>query len=504
MMIPPSIHTREGRVDAARRAIVVIGASIILSGCVVGPNFQRPKAPDLAGYAAENTPTSTATAKTPGGGAQVFTNGADVPGQWWTLFGSPALNALVNGALKANPDLQAAQAALRSANETYLAQRGGLWPSIGANYDLSRQQMSTTLAPPLNSTAQIYTLHTPQLTISYTPDVFGGLHRQIESAAAQAEAQRFQTEATYLTLTCNLVAAAIQEASLRDQIDATRKSIALNADILTLIQHQKALGEVSAAEVAAQEAALGQATQALPSLRKALEQQRDLIAALSGGFPNHPGAEIDSLTALSLPRDLPVSLPSQLVDQRPDVRAAEANMHTASAGVGVAIAARLPSFPLTANGGALAETFPALFSPGNAFWLLGANATQPVFEGGALLHKQRAAAATLAQTQAQYRSTVIVAFQNVADVLHALDEDAKALQAAATTEAATDRSLRVARLQLTFGQVNAIVMLNAETADKTAISTLAQARAARFTDTVAPFQALGGGWWNRTDTVGRN
>jgi len=485
-------------------AIASVCVSAAISGCVVGPNFQRPAPPAQAGYAPGAPPARTEDARTSGGDAQVFDQGADVPGAWWTLFGSPALNTLVDQALKVNPDLQSAQAALQSANETYLAQRGSLWPSAGVNYDLSRQQMSSTLAPPLNSTAQIYTLHTPQLTISYTPDVFGGVHRQIESAAAQAESQRFQTEAAYLTLTSNLVAAAIQEASLRDQIDAAQRSIKLNADILALTQHQRGLGEVSAVEVAAQEAALAQATQALPPLRKALEQQRDLIAALCGGFPNHPGAEISSLSALQLPRDLPETLPSKLVDQRPDVRAAEANLHAASAGVGVAIAARLPSFPLTANGGALAETFPALFSPGNAFWTLAVNATQPVFEGGALLHKQRAAQATFAQTQAQYRSTVITAFQNVADVLHALDEDARTLQAAAATEAATDRSLRIARLQLAHGQINSIAMLNAETTDETAVVALVQARAARFADTAALFQALGGGWWNRSDTVVKN
>ena len=446
----------------------------------------------------------TEAANTRGGDVQAFHQGADVPGQWWTLFGSPALNAIVERALKANPDLQAAQAALRSANETYLAQRGALWPSVAANYDLTRQQMSTTLAPPLNSTAQIYTLHTPQVSVSYAPDVFGGVRREIESAAAQAKSQRYQTEAAYLTLTANLVAAVIQAASLRDQIDATQRSITVDTDILTLIRHQKALGEVSAVEVAAQEAALGQANQALPPLRKALEQQQDLIAALTGGFPNDAQTQPVSLLSLTLPRDLPVSLPSKLVDQRPDVRAAEANLHAASAGVGVAIAARLPSFPLTANGGALAESFPALFSPGNAFWTLGVNATQTVFDGGALLHKHRAAQATFLQTQAQYKSTVISAFQNVADVLHALDEDARTLQAAAATEEATGASLRVARLQLARGEVNTIAMLNAETTEETALASLSQARAARYADTVALFQALGGGWWNRTETVVKN
>jgi NodT family efflux transporter outer membrane factor (OMF) lipoprotein len=482
-------------------AIAGIAGLAAMGGCVVGPNFQKPPAPVVSGYTPDPLPAATVSSPTPGGEAQRFVADQDVPGQWWALFGSPTLNALMDEALKNNPDVAAQQAALRAATETWRAQKASMWPTASASYNLLDQQVSRTLSPPLNSNDYVYALHTPQLSLSYTPDVFGELKRQAEGVEAQAEAQRFTTEATYLTLTSNLVAAVIQEASLRDQIDAAQGSIDSDTAILKLMRRQQALGEISTADVAAQEATLAQAAQTLPPLQKALGQQRDLVADLTGRFPSQSPADGVTLASLRLPPDLPTSLPSKLVEQRPDVRAAEANLHAASAGVGVAIAARLPSFTLAATAGAEALTFNSLFSPQAEFWTLGANVAQPIFDAGALRHKQRAAEASFDQSKAQYRSTVLSAFQNVADTLQALDQDARTLKAAAETRAATIHSLDLARRQLAAGQIGAIPVLNAEQADQTAAGALAQARAARLADTAALFQALGGGWWNRRDIL---
>ena len=483
-------------------SVAWLAAGLAVQGCAVGPQFQTPLAPDAARYTQAPLPARTAASPGPDGGAQRFAEGADIQGQWWTLFGSPDLDALVAQALNANPDAQAALAALRASQELAAADRGALLPTADLNYQLTRQRTSAIAASPLASNAQTFTLHTAQVTVGYVPDVFGGLHRQAESSAAQAEAQRFQAEATYLTLTANLVAAAIQQASLADQIAATRALIADDQQALDVIRRQFQLGEASRADVAAQETLVAQAQQTLPPLDKALAQQGDLIADLTGRLPSQAQAEPLALASLTLPADLPVSVPSSLTRQRPDIRAAEANLHAASAQVGVAMAARLPAFPLTANLGGQAGTFPGLFNGDDAFWALTGSVAQPVFRGGALLHRQRAAEASLDQAKAQYRSTVLASFQNVADALRAIEIDARALQAATATEASAADSLAVARQQFTAGQTSILPMLTAQQAQRQARLAVIQARAARLGDTAALFQALGGGWWNRNDVPG--
>jgi NodT family efflux transporter outer membrane factor (OMF) lipoprotein len=351
----------------------------------------------------------------------------------------------------------------------------------------------------LASSANPFTLHTLQLTVGYAPDVFGGVRRQTETVAAQAEAQRFETEAAYLTLTSNVVAAAIGEAALRNQVAATEKVIDLDGEILDLTRRQKAVGQASGADVAAQEAALAQAEAALPPLQKQLAQQHDLIAALTGHLPNEPAGQDFDLADFTLPVDLPVSLPSRLVEQRPDVKVAEANLHAASAQVGVAIANRLPSFALSASAGGASTSLASLFTQGNGFWGLSAGVTQPIFEGGALLHRQRAAEASLDQAKAQYRSTVIAACQNVADSLQALQADAAALRAADRAERSAAVSLAIARKQLEVGDASSLAVLSAEQAYQQALIGRVQAQSNRYADTAALFQALGGGWWNRRD-----
>jgi NodT family efflux transporter outer membrane factor (OMF) lipoprotein len=349
----------------------------------------------------------------------------------------------------------------------------------------------------LNSGESVFNLHTAQLSIAYAPDVFGGMRRSVESAQAQAEAQRFQVEAAYLTLTTNVVVAAVQAASLRGQIAATEQAIAAANGQLAVLKRQLELGAIPESAVLAQDAALAQARAALPALNKQLQLQRDQLAALCGQFvADDPGSDLD-LGSLHLPSELPISLPSHLVEQRPDVQAARAQLHAASAQIGVATAGFFPQLNISASAGALATQISALTASGNTFWSVAATAGQPLLDGGATLHRRRAAQAAFDQAAAQYRSTVIGAFQNVADVLEAIQADAQALAAASQAEQATRASLQIAQRQLELGDTSPLAVLAAEQAHQQATVGWVQAQASRLTDTAALFQALGGGWWNR-------
>jgi len=470
-----------------------------LAGCAVGPDFQRPTVPAVDGYTPQPLPAQTVSAGVKDGEAQRFVQDMDIPGQWWTLFHSKPLNDLIDQALKANPDLEAAQAALREARESVYAQHGVFFPSVEANFNPTRQKTAGVLSSPLENNSYIYSLHTAQVSVAYMPDVFGGTRRQVESLKAQADSQRFQFEATYLTLTSNVVAAAVQEAALRGQIESTRKMIEFQVKSLELLKRKYELGQIATVDVVAQEAALAQTQAMLPPLEKQLAQQRDLLARLIGRFPSEKIVEEFELSSLQLPEDLPVSLPSKLLEQRPDVRCAEEQLHSAGADIGVSIANRLPNIALSAIWGSSATSINQLFTPGTGFWGLAGNLTQPIFQGGTLLHRQRAAEAAYAQAAAQYRGVVLTAFQNVADTLNAIQSDAYAMKAAVAAERAAARSLAIAQQQLELGDVSYLELLNAEQTYQQAIFNLVQALANRYADTAALFQALGGGWWNRSD-----
>lgn len=490
------------RIGGSYRRVLIIAAAAALAGCAVGPDFLRPSPPEVKGYTPEPLAAAVPSADVHGGEAQRFVQGLDIPGQWWALFHSEPLNALIEQSLKTNPNLQAAQAALRVTQENVAAQEGAYFPSIAGNFSPSRQKNPTgSLAPTASSGNPIFSLYTAQVSVSYVPDVFGLNRRTVESLQAQADQQRFQLEATYLTLTSNVVAAAVQEASLRAQIAATEEIIKLETELLDLLRRQNALGQVAEAEVVAQDAALATAEATLPPLEKQLAQQRDLLAALAGRFPSDEPTQRFELATLQLPQELPVSLPSTLVEQRPDIRSAEETLHAASAQIGVAIANRLPNLTLTAADGSSATVISQLFTPGNGFWSVAGSLTQPIFEGGTLLHRERAARAAYDQAAAEYRGTVITAFQNVADTLRALQSDAKALKAAVRAEHAAAQSLEITRRQLQLGSINYLALLTAQQVYLQAVINLAQAQANRYADTAALFQSLGGGWWNRVDVA---
>jgi NodT family efflux transporter outer membrane factor (OMF) lipoprotein len=466
--------------------------AVWLSACV-GPNFHRPAPPQVDRYTAEALPPETASAKGPGGAAQRFLAEQEVPRDWWTRFGSEELDALVAEALRANPSVHAAAAALRQAQENTAAQRGSYYPTVQAGFDATRQRNAVgVLAPSLASGTALYNLYTPQVTVSYVPDVFGSNRRQVESLAALAEASQYQLDATYLTLTANVVTTAIQEAGLRAEISATERVIALERDSLGVLRRELALGAVAEGDVYAQEAALAQLETTLPPLRRQLQMARDALAALTGRLPADYAPMRFELDQLVLPTDLPLGVPSQLVERRPDVRAAEAQLHAATAQVGVAIATLLPQVTITGDIGSSATAMGDLFKAGTGFWSVGASLTQTLFQGGTLIHRKRAADAALDQAGALYRSAVLTAFQNVADALHALATDADTLAAASRAEEAAKKSLDVVRHQLELGSVSYLALVNAEQAYQQALISLTQARANRYADTAALFQALGG------------
>jgi len=479
--------------------LMAVATWLLATGCAVGPNFKRPAAPNVPGYTPTPLATTSSTANVPDGEPQRFLEGRDIPGEWWTLFHSKPLNDLIERSLKNNPDIKAAQAALLVARENVLAQRGAYFPSVSGSFSAARAKSSSNISPVTNTSALDYSLYTPQVSVSFVPDVFGLNRRTVESLQAQAQQARFALAATHITLSSNVAAAAIEEASLRAQVDATRQLIEINTHMLEVLRKQFDAGYVGRLDVAAQEAQLAQVTATLPPLLKQLAQERDLLAALSGGFPSEDLPEKFELSSLQLPQDLPLSLPSQFVDQRPDVRQAEENLHSACAQIGIAVANRLPNFALTSDAGSMATVLGRLFQGSTGFWDVGASVTQPIFEGGTLLHRERAARAAYVEASEQYRSTVLTAFQNVADTLHALQQDADALKAAAAAADAAKVTLDLTTKQLQVGYVNYLALLSAEQSYQQALINLVQAQSSRYADTAALFQALGGGWWNRAD-----
>ena len=485
------------------RRSALLACGLLLGGCTLGPDFLPPDPPKAESFLPETTSEFVAT-NIPGGEAQRLVQGLDIPGQWWGVFQSAPLNSLIGQALSANPDIQAAAAGLRMARENARAQRATLFPQLQGGLGASQNQTPGSLSPATASGASIYGLFTAGLTITYALDLWGANRRQIESLEALAEAQCFQLEGAYLSLAANVVAAAIQEASLRGQLEATQRIIAAQRETLGILERQSGLGAIAGLDVAAQQAAVAQAEATLPPLQKALALQRNLLATLTGRLPNESLAERFSLADLRLPHELPLSLPAKLVEQRPDVRAAEANLHSAGAQVGVAIANQFPQITLSAGVNTQALTLGTLFGPGVAGSTVAASALQTILDGGALAARKRAAQAGLEQADAQYRSTVLTAFRNVADVLRALEYDALALKAAVDAERAAATSREIARRRLELGDIIYSAVLLSELTYQQALLNRVQAQAARFTDTAALFQALGGGWWNRDGGAGQS
>lgn len=456
----------------------------------MGPDFSTPPAPSVSSYDSAPTPTSTSDA------AQTLQPGQDIPAAWWTLFHSDNLNRLVAQALKDNPDLASAEASLRVAQDDLAAGNAELFPSVSANFSAQRQKTSGAsfggFAPSLT-----YSLYNASVGVTYGLDLFGGTRRAIEGLQAQADESRFEKEAVYLSLTSNVVTAAIQEASLRDQIKATHEIINAQEKVLALLKLRFEAGAVPQSVVAAQRSTLATAKTALPPLEHQLVVTRHLLSVLVGHMPQQEPSARFTLAELTLPPQIPLSIPSKLVEQRPDVQAAEANLHAASAAIGVAVAARLPEIALSADIGSDAITIGKLFTPGSGIWSFGGSAAETIFDAGALSDKEDAARDAYTQASAQYRKTVLAAFQDVADTLYALQSDADSLNIKTEAESAAAESLALTKAQLDAGSLGIADLLIAEQAEQQAKAALVQAKAQRYADTAALFAALGGGWWNR-------
>jgi NodT family efflux transporter outer membrane factor (OMF) lipoprotein len=500
--IRPMTPLRYKGCNAVLAAGTIVAGACLLASCAVGPDFQAPEAPHTTGFVppGELPPATTAT-PLPAGTAQHFVDDLDIQGQWWTLFQSPELNSLIERGLANNPTLEAASAALRQARETFEAGHGAYWPAVSGSIGVQRDKVSGAALGVPQAGSVIYTLNSASLNVSYTLDAFGGVRRQVEALGAQTEYQQFALEAAYLSLTANLVTAAITEASLRAQLAATQDIADAQQKQLDITERRLKAGGASRVDVLQQQAILQSTLAGLPALRTGLAQQRNLVAAYVGSLPaDYVGPEFN-LDSLTLPADLPVSIPSKFVEQRPDIREFSALLHQATAEVGVATANMLPQITLSANYGGEAGSFSDVFTPAAVVWGLAGSLTQPIFKGGQLKHQRRAAIAAADEAAANYRATVITAFQNVSDTLLALRGDADVLAAQAEAARVAADSLALVQAQYKSGAASYLQVLSAQQSYQSAAIALVRARAQRYADTAALFQALGGGWWNRSDVA---
>src|SRR5262245_35480235 len=470
---------------------VLIGSalSILTTGCAVGPDFEPPPPPSTS-------LSPTPLAKTVGrrGERLTYVEGLAIPQRWWELFHCSALNSILTRAISANPDLQAAQAALRIADANMQAARGIFFPQVDANVGAFSQRPNPAQTQPAGNVTSPYSVASGQLSVAFALDVFGGNRRRVESLTAQAEAQYFEVEAAYLTLTSKLALAAIAEASLREEIRSAETSVSVGRDVLGILKKQADVHEATLVDISTQDVALSQFEQTLQSLKKRLAIGRNLMAALAGGLAGDGLPEKFEFSCLRLPHELPLSLPADIVRRRPDVRAAEATMHSATAEVGVAMANRFPQFNLTASAGASTVAKFAAASPAFLFWSVAGSVAQTLFDGMSSAQKQRAAEAGLERSAALYRSTVIAAFQNVADVLQTIEADRRSFAVAQRGVEAARVNLDRAHMLLSKRLASAVQVLSAQQLYGQASSSHAQAKAALRANAVMLFQALGGGW----------
>jgi len=483
----------------SNRLAAALSMSLLCYGCLVGPTYHTPAAPSTTSYTATQFPAKTASVTGPGGEAQHLALGQEIPAEWWTLFHSASLDRLVRQALSGSPTLVAAKATLRNSLETLNALVGSVtYPTVDASASVTKQKISGAEFGLPKETFSPFTLYNASVNVSYVLDLFGGARRELEALESQVDFQRFQLEGAYLTITSNIVTTALREASLRAQIEALNEIDAALQTQFDLVEIQFRLGGAARTDVLAQLTQLAQTRATLPPLEKELEQTRHLLAVLAGRMPSDSDVlPTFTLDQLQLPAELPVSLPSSLVRQRPDIRASEALLHAANAQVGVATANQYPQINLTGSLGYMANSSSTLFQRESSVYSLGAGLLQPVFHGGQLSAERRAAVAAYDQASAQYQAVVLQAFQNVADVLRALDADARTLKAQAAAAAAARDTLDLTQKEYQLGGVSYLSLLNAERQYQQTKIGLIQAQAARYADTAALFQALGGGWWNR-------
>lgn len=487
---------------ANHKNLIAVAASALIvavSGCAVGPDFKTPDAEKSERYTAQALPGTTVATPVAGGEAQTIKSGAPLPAQWWQLFGSDLISQRVDQAFAHSPSLAAAQAALREAQENAKAANGGYWPSVDLKGQASRQKVNAGAAGAgAGGGAYIYNLYGASVGVSYSFDLFGGVRRSVEAQRALAEYQQFQSEGAYLTLASNVVTASVREASLQTQVAATEDIIKALEEQQRITEKQYELGAVALTDVLSARTQVEGTRATLPALRQQLVETRNQLAVYLGQTPAEQDSATLDLGALTLPQEIPLSLPSQLAQQRPDIRAAQAQLHQASAQVGVATANLYPNLTISGSYGAQA-TSGKLFDASNEIWNIAGGLTAPIFRGGELHARKRAAVAAYDQAFANYRQTVLQAFANVADSLNALDNDAQALQSRNTALQSADQNLDLVQQSYKAGAVGYLNVLDAQRQQQQAKINFITAQAARYSDTAALFQALGGGWWNRGD-----
>jgi NodT family efflux transporter outer membrane factor (OMF) lipoprotein len=485
------------RMRCAARLALCLAISAALSACAVGPDFQAPAAPAVVQYTAGVQPQATAASGGAGGVAQQFDAGMDIPAQWWQLFHSPQLDTLVRTALDNSPQIAQAKATLRQASATLQAETGATrYPRADLQLGGARQQIDTTaLGIPNVPQAGPFNLYNASLNVSYTIDAFGANSRMLEGLQAQAQNQAEELRAARLALAGNVVTAAIRQAVLQTQIACTLQMLQLQRQQLAIMQQQLAAGGIAERDLKNQRALVAQNEAALPGLQQQMAQVSHQLAVYLGQAPGAATLAPLDLDALTLPQRLPLSLPSALARQRPDIRAAQATLHQASAQVGVATAGLYPQLTLSGSAGA-EQTHIADIANSLNVWSLGLKLMQPLFHGGELRAKKRSAVAAYDAAAAGYQQTVLQALQQVADSLRALEHDALALQARTQAAENSRDSLAIALKQYQTGGVSHLSLLDAQRQSLQNELDRSVAQAARYADTAALLQALGGGWWN--------
>ena len=481
------------------RSTAILGTiSVLLSACAVGPDYQSPALPSFSSLDSKATSRElTSVPNTAGGSAQRIDPTLLVPSQWWSEFQSDALNHLVQIALEKNPSLAAADRTLLAARENANAQYGALFPTIAATGNVARNSYPPATYGQTSGNNNTYNLYGAGVNVSYRLDLTGGVRRQIESALAQADFQKYQLEGAYLSLTSNVVATAIREASQREQYDALAKILESQQDFAKLVAKQFEIGAVSQIDVSSQNTLVANTQSQLLTFEKNLAITQNQLAALLGGYPGSVVAKRLDLKSLQLPKQIPDLVPSNLVAQRPDILAAEALVKSTNAQFGVATANLLPQINLTAGLGTSALLSEMLFGPQATLWTLGAGLTQQLFQGGALVASRRAAKANYEQAALNYEAVVTNAFTEVSNALKALEVSARNLQASAAAEKNAGINLRLVEQQYRFGTANYLAVLNSQTQYQQAKINLINAQADRFAYSAALYAALGGGWWDR-------
>lgn len=466
----------------------------VLAGCSVGPHYRAPAPPTVAAYTSEAQPVSTVTSSGPAGAAQQFVQSSEIPAQWWTLFHSPQLDRMVREALDDSPTLAQSMARLKEAQEEANARTGATkYPTLTGNASAEGEQVNLAAFGVPFPSPPPFVLLNGSVAVSYALDLFGANRRLIEGLNAQVQYQNWQLEAVRLMLAGNVVSACIRQAELRSQVDLTRQMLVLEEQSLSIVEKRYRSGGVSEYDVRSQSSIVAQTRATLPSLEQQVDVISHQLAILMGKTPAEAHLEAMTLDALTLPQELPVSLPSDLVRQRPDIHAAEALLHQASANVGVATANLYPQIVLSGSGGGIGTSL----INGGGVWSVGSSLTQPIFNGGALRAEKKKALTTYNEAESAYRNTVLQAFREVADALRAIDHDAQALQAQSDAAAQAESAYQIASSRYNAGGISQAALLDAQHQQlQTALGRVAY-QASRYSDCATLFQALGGGWWNQ-------